>query len=138
MRLVGTRAAGLLALAAAVGCDNRPPTTELKGKVTYKGEQLGGMSLRFVAPDGREATAQVGFEGAYEAVAVPLGTVAVGVVPPAGPAGPPVKLDPKLAASLPKRPTTSAKLPDRFRDPKTSGLTFEIAKGMKNLDITIP
>lgn len=123
----------LLGMLVAAGCGPATYGVSLKGRATYKGEPLSGMSLRFVGPDGREASASVGFEGVYEAAEVPTGSVAVGIVAPVsfGKSAPP----PGLAASLPKVPRSDVKLPAKFRDPATSGLRFDITGSTSTLDI---
>src|SRR4051794_30299750 len=88
----GRIALRLLALSAvlAAGCNS---STDVTGKVTYKGAPMSGGSLTLVASDGNVFSAQLNSDGTFSMVGVPTGDAKIAIVggspaagtkPPAG------------------------------------------------------
>jgi hypothetical protein len=89
----------------------------VSGKVTFKGKPLAGGKIRFVpAKKSAAVEAEIQADGTYEAKGVPVGEARVVIQPS----------------------DKSVKLPARYADAKTSGLTYEVKKeGDNYLDIDL-
>ena len=119
-------AAACLALTALVGCGGSSNgKATITGKVTYKHAPVAGGTLTLYPASGSPYPVGIKADGAFDVSDVPVGQMAVGidtgsapVAPPAGSTG--------LPASAPH-----VGIPPRYKNPKTSGLTWEI-KGGKN------
>jgi hypothetical protein len=106
----------------------------VSGKVTLAGESVAAGTVTFYPADGRGAVAygQIGADGEYQiqtGAAVGLApcnylvsVVAFEVVPNAGPDG---------------LPGSRLLSPERYKDPKTSGLTCTVAPGSNRFDVTL-
>src|SRR2546423_1272505 len=75
----GRAALRLLALAAvlAAGCNS---TTDVTGKVTYKGAPLSGASLTLVASDGNVFSTKLNAAGTFSIPGVPTGDAKIAIV----------------------------------------------------------
>lgn len=121
--------AGLLALTTGCGNSAEFPTGRVHGRVTYKGTpvQEGVVSL-YSTEFGVGASAELDKDGAY-AIAEPLraGKYAVTILPPAEP--PPQEAIPVSTKK------TYPNLPEKYRDPKKSGLVVDIREGDNAFDV---
>jgi hypothetical protein len=147
-----------MVLLALVGCSREWPTSEVQGVVTYKGEPVPLGMITFMAADdsGRADTASI-MDGNYTLPRAPVGNVTIqisgsgGTVAGASPANAKRKLTKgqiKLAESMgakigsnssetqPKRPPF--KLPTKYANASTSGLTYEVRPGDQTYDIDLP
>jgi len=103
----------------------------LTGTVYYQSKPLTYGVLVFRAADGKQYKSVIKNDGTYGTVRPPAGTYQVGVdtsVVPAGAAGG------GKSGGPPKRVT----LPERVKDPSTSGLTIELTGSSTTQDITVP
>jgi hypothetical protein len=115
----------------------------VSGKVAYKGQPVTGGTVTFAAKEGKATvSAAIAADGTYSAEKVPVGEYNIGietesVKPKAGPGGlvPPKGGDkvPPAAADAPKY----VKFPEKYADPRKSGLTFTVKKGKQTLDILL-
>ncbi len=131
-----------LALCAAfAGCG--PSVGELRGIVRYNGKPLEQGNIQFLAKDGIPRTARLGPNGTFT-VSMPAGTAKVMVVSMderklgrftramAGRGGPGGRMAP------PRMPRGNfSRIPQRYGDWDTSGLTVEVASGTMVHDFTL-
>ncbi len=139
-------------LLSAGGCGERPPHEvdygEVSGKVSFKGKPLPGGKVTFVtAKWGYSASANIDENGQYNGK-FPVGDVLIAVdnrmlEPPKKEKGkkqaaknPPLKAPPDVVAPPPPK-GKYVKIPDKYADPSTSGLTFKVEKGTQTHDIKL-
>jgi hypothetical protein len=114
---------------------------DVAGKVTIDGQPAEGVALTFQGADGRVATASTDEQGDYRAVNVPVGKVTVTAAMLGG-AGDSEGMIQKNAGADPSRPAAAPpkkgpKLPERYADPNTSGLTHTATAGESRYDIPL-
>jgi truncated hemoglobin YjbI len=109
----------------------KPPeeTGSVKGKATFKGEPLPGGVVTFEAEGGGAVTAKIAEDGTYKADGLKPGKYAVTVDTEL------LKPDPAKPAD-PKAPKYVA-IPEKYRDAKKSGLSYEVKKGEQTYDIEL-
>jgi hypothetical protein len=142
----------LVALLGLAGCTGSSNTGTVKGKVTYKGQPLKGGTVSFqVGEKYAPQPAEIQEDGTYVAENVPLGTAKVAVEteslkPPSGMQGkypPPAPPNPKVKSEeyKPPDPAERAKryvrIPDKYMNPDTSGLSTPVKSGTNTYDIDI-
>jgi hypothetical protein len=144
-------------LVLAVGCGGSEGT--VTGKVYYKGELLRAGSVNFFPESGKGGVGgPIGNDGTYTVYKVPRGQAKVSVVsasseiplPPGGPmgrGGPPPEAMKKYKEKMkegmkgagskdrPQAPTKAIELPEKYRDPQTSGLSLQVNGGKQTFDI---
>src|SRR5437016_4932675 len=125
-------AIGVLSLFAA-GCGAR--TAEFNGHVTYHGKPVFRGSITVVGPDKKVLVAAIDDNGAFTLPNVPVGEVKIGVLCPEAAIDPAGQTESeKKLGGLAKNPETGDirlkwfRIPDRYGDPESSGLTVEISK----------
>jgi hypothetical protein len=139
MRLV--RFLPCLAVLALVGCG--PSSGSISGKVTYKDKPLPGGTVAFLTSDQKVKTAIINNDGSYTIDKVTVGPAKISVSPPvaAGKMPKGMKMDPsKMGAPAGAAPPTDDKpvsLPDKYKDPEKSGLTYTIIKGKQEHNIEL-
>jgi hypothetical protein len=140
----------LLLCLAVTGCGS---SGSVSGKVSYKGEPLGGGVVVFTSTEGKSsASAQIGPDGQYSIDKIPAGPVKISVetnsakpakAPPRGalptpPAGAmPKDIDPSKynQASQPKGKYVA--IPENYADPEKSGLTYTVTSGPQTHEIDL-
>jgi hypothetical protein len=142
-------------LAAASGCSE--PTARVSGTVRHQGQPLAGATITFFPPNNRTFTADTGPDGTYSVTVTGRGTVRVSVqAPPPRPKprpDPPAGVRGKDAggkdaaakddkAKMARMPPASdmppgVKIPDKYLNPSTSGLSFELTGADQVFDINI-
>ena len=136
-----------IALFSIQGCGGKSgldlPTGTVAGKVTLKGAPIQDASVTFFGENhGDSATAPLQADGTYTlkygtGFAVPIGDYRVAIVPgpPAGSASP----DPAdLMKTMIPAGMKASPIPDKYRDPKTSGLIAVVKEGSNaNLDFDL-
>lgn len=141
MRRVLAACAAAVALAAC-GCSTEGAVGDVAGKVTIDGKPAEGVALTFQGADGRVATASTDDQGDYTAVNVPVGTLTVTAAVLGG-EGDSEGMIQKNAGADPSRPAAAPpkkkgpKLPERYADPTTSGLTHTATAGESRYDIPL-
>ena len=133
---------GAMAIAlCSVACGGRS-TGELSGKVVLNNSPLPGGSLVFDYGGGVTQTVSIASTGTFSEPKLLAGTAKVGIIPPSAPS----KMNEAIQAKM-KAPkgvqgkddyfgnTKSVKVPDKFKDPNTSGFSTEVKPG-KNPDVT--
>ncbi len=136
------RVLGLFSLTlVSVACNGRP-TGELSGKVVFNNAPLPGGSLVFDFGGGVTQTVSISTSGTFSEPKLFASPAKVGVVPPSAPA----KMNEAIQAKM-KAPkgvqgkddyfgnTKSVKVPEKFKDPNSSGFTVDVKSG-KNPDVT--
>lgn len=126
--------AGLLAAAfVLVGCAARPVVS---GKVSYRGEPLTTGEVSFVSSDGRSRSGLIGTDGRYEIADPPAGEVTILVAAK--------KVDGGSSGGSPLLGETKGKpgvmrslIPERYADPKTSGLSYRVTGGKQTKDVEL-
>ena len=129
-------AAGMAGLA---GCGGG--TADLAGTVTYKGKPVTSGTVQALQAGGKVTAAGIGADGRYRIADAAAGAAKVGVNSPDPRQAPaegggrvmPGAPKPKAAAADP----TWVKLPDKYADPDTSGLTTTLSAGSNTFDIKV-
>lgn len=130
----------LIAMVAAVslvGCGEGGPTLyEAEGTVTYNGTPVADAVVNFGFDDGSTSVATTGPDGKFVIttngrVGAPLGSAVVAITKFGGSA---MATPEQMMAAAQKGESTSTKsaIPDKYADPKTSGLKAEIVAGGKD------
>jgi hypothetical protein len=123
-----------LCLAALVGCHHSGPQyNPVTGKVAFRGQPVADGRIRFNNQQAAvDVTAILKSDGSYDIVmaegkGMPEGTYAVAVLPPMAkaPLGPMVSV----------KPQSYPNIPNKYRDPSTSGLTFVVKPGSNTFDV---
>jgi len=129
-------------LLAAVGCEG---SASVSGKVTLNGQPVNGGAVTFYGAGGRQEGSWIDPEGNYAIAKAPVGDVKVTVV--SSKAGQPPKLPKERAA--PQHPggqeggggaAPAGKpvvVPDKYKDPERSGLTFTLKPGPQTIPIEL-
>jgi hypothetical protein len=128
-------------LACLAGCGS----PKVSGKVTYKGEPLHMGTVLFTAANGWTGTSQINEDGTYSIANVPPGLAKVAVDTPSekGRTPPGGKAQRRPREDAPNEPSTAApvhapvKIPDKYKKPETSGLTFEVNGGRQTYNIAL-
>jgi hypothetical protein len=129
------------------GCGGGQPinTSELSGKITYKGNPLTGGTIHFQSSDmkppeegGIEGAAEIQPDGTYTARSLVPGPMVVTIDVPASPPDPSkhMKGPPKdrpLPAGYEKK-ASYRQIPAKYHNPKTSPLTYEVQNGKQTKD----
>jgi hypothetical protein len=126
---------GLLgAIVALGGCGSQAVVT---GKITYKKEPLTTGEVSFIASDGKSRSGLISPDGTYKIVDAPLGSVVIVVVAKqlAGKVekGDPLSAKPKGGRAAQMK----SAIPEKYNDPKTSGLTYTVTSGRQTRDIDL-
>jgi hypothetical protein len=133
---------------ATTGCGGNG---SVSGKVSYKGEPLGGGSVLFVSTEGRgSASTEIGLDGKYSLNKVPAGPVKIAVetastkpakAPPGGMPTPPPGAMPKDVPSMYNQASQPKGnyiwIPENYADPEKSGLTYTVTGGPQTHEIDL-
>lgn len=154
----------LASLALIAGCGR--PVGTVSGKVTYQGKTLKGGSVTFVSTEGRQSfAAGIGEDGTYSVPNIRGGEYKVCVEtdsqkpPPDVMIGPGMKMPPVAKGKFgpppdapvpegytPSDPASAAaalaakryvKIPDQYKDPNTTTLTYTFPGGNQTFDIDL-
>lgn len=139
-------ALSLAFVSGLTGCGGGPYTATVSGKVTYRGKPLEDGWVAFVHPDGRFAKAMIQPDGTYSSPEVPGGQVKVTVI--SEPTPPPLPPGARLPGGtrVPPNPTymeavkkalNHARIPDKYRNPDSSGLSLTVNRGSNQFDIPL-
>jgi hypothetical protein len=126
---------GAFVLAAAVvltsGCaDKGIKKINLSGTVTYNGKTLNSGLLKVAGPNNSYTAAAIQKDGTYKITDVIPGEVKIGVMPSPQSSG--------SSSGGKDAPTTAPiDLPDKLRDPETSGVKYTITPETKELNIEL-
>ena len=135
---------------SATGCGGS--NGSVSGKVSYKGEPLGGGTVLFYSEGQATVTSPIGLDGSYQIDKIPAGPVQIGVEtqsakpaarPPNMPTPPPEAMAKDASASPLYNPQNKPKgkyvaIPEVYADPKASGLDFTVKAGSQPHDIDLP
>jgi hypothetical protein len=131
-----------------IGCGAKTGT--VTGKVTYKTDALKGGTVIFSNPDMTTvARAEIQPDGSYTATGVPTGEILVGVdnttlKPPKKGVG--RKYEPPKGATVPDEylpkggatdPSRYVPIPDKYKDPKQSGIKLTVSGGSQAYDVKL-
>jgi hypothetical protein len=132
----------LLSALAALGCGGGK-AAKVTGKVTYRGKALTMGSVVLVSEDGKtSARGAIQPDGTYTIDKAPVGKVQAAVSnppPPGARGGQPLGGAPNDEETKQARAVASQYVPtpEKYNDPKTSGLSFDIPSGGRTLDIDL-
>lgn len=127
---------GLLALAAlcaALGCSKGVKKITVTGKVTYQGQPVRSGIVRFIGPEGAYSAGPVQSDGTYTVTDVLPGETKVGIMESPSGSGSSSGDKPEKSAAT----KGAAPLPEKYREPTTSGLVYSITPETTELDIQI-
>ena len=123
---------GVGGFATAQDKKDPPKGEEVAGKVLLNGQPVPAGTITFVSKDGKTAVSSlIGKDGTY-AVVVPADEYVVVIGDP-----PPAKADPKDPPKKDEDKKPKPLIPEKYGDPKTSGLVYKVAKGKQNFDIDL-
>src|SRR5205085_10269053 len=112
--------------------------------VTYRGKPVFRGSITVVGPDKKVLVAAIDENGAFTLPNVPVGEVKIGVLCPEAAIDPAGQTETeKKLGGLAKNPETGDirlkwfRIPDRYGDPESSGLTVEISKPATTKEIEL-
>jgi hypothetical protein len=131
-------------LAGTAGCGS----PKVSGKITYKGEPLHTGKVMITAANGWVGASLINEDGTYSIPNVPPGPAKIAVDTqysdpvPLSPAArqhkkrpPPPPEAMKVPSGLTIHPPV--KIPDKYKQPETSGLTLEVTGGRQTFDINL-
>jgi len=131
----------IVLIALGAGC--RPATMgSVEGRVTFKGKPLGTGLVVFVGTDGHATLpAAVQPDGSFRIPKVPIGVMRVSFDNPPPPNLPAaavkgVSEDPEITV-LREQAKRFVATPARYKDPASSGLSFEIIAGVNTCDLEL-
>ena len=138
----------LLSLASLSGCGGR--SGYVSGKVTHQGKPVTSGAVIFHGADGRSDSGNIDAEGKYVVAQAPVGVVKVTVdTGPARPVTPPKIVGPKRDDPA-KHPGEKAEgnsgkgpprkaivVPEKYKDPDQSGLSFKVTGGKQTYDVKL-
>jgi hypothetical protein len=117
-----------MALLTLTGCERG--RGDVSGTVTLNGKPLPGGMVTFVPDNGRAEAARIGEDGKYTITNIPAGPARITV-----------------ATQQPIRMKENGKdfeplgkyvpIPERYRDPETSGLTLDVKRGFQECDLSL-
>jgi hypothetical protein len=140
----------LLLLFGAAGCSSYGTVS---GKVSHKGQTLGGGTVVFFSPGKGSVPAQISPDGSYTIAKVPIGPVKISVeTASAKPAAAPKGMTPPPgAANVPPDAANSpvyggqkssggkyVPIPENYGDPEKSGLSYTVQSGSQSHNIELP
>ena len=137
--LLGRLALPMLALFCLLllcGC-SKPAVGTVSGKVTYKNQPVPSGTVTFFGQGDRVESAEIQEDGSYTITKAPVGTVKIGVIT-LQPWAPPTKShmpDQVPETSAVKKPFV--KVPDDYRNPETSGLTYVVQPGPQTYNLEL-
>src|SRR5439155_9328579 len=112
-RLLGLVA---VAVAAVAGCDKGVNKVTVHVTVSYNGQPVRSGILKFVGPEGSYSAASIQSDGTYIITDVVPGEIKVGVVEAPQGSGS------SSGAKTPEPKVPPISLPEKYRDPETSGV----------------
>jgi hypothetical protein len=127
------------------GASKRPPLAKVSGKVLYNGEPLGNATVVFQLADGsapRRSEGLTDADGSFTLTTYNtddgaiIGSNIVTVSKKGGGTGQRVMTPADLAA-MGGAPPSEDQLPEKFADPKTSGLKYEVEAGKNEFEIAL-
>jgi hypothetical protein len=135
----------LLFLSSLVGCGRTTGT--VSGKVTHQGQPLTSGAVIFHGADGRSDSGHIDVDGNYTVSQAPVGPVKVTVdtgsarrVSPPKITGPrrdnPAKHPGEKSGTNPA-PMRKVVIPEKYKDPNQSGLTFTVSGRRQTFDIKV-
>jgi hypothetical protein len=138
----------LCLLALVAGCNKRPTSTkfyEVTGKILFNGKPLPGGRITFIAVNGGFAnTGNIGQDGQYK-IEAPVGDVHISVDntmlrqvagAPHGPIASPGMME-HSGGELDQVKGTYVRIPDKFYQVDTSGLTYTVKPEAQSFDVTL-
>jgi hypothetical protein len=105
------------------------------GRVTFQGRPVAAGIIRFSNPKiGIDTLADLRPDGTYEVVrahgpGLPAGKYRVAILPP--------RVDMPLGATRPPPSPECSNIPNKYRDPTTSGLTHTVTPDNKDFDVNM-
>jgi hypothetical protein len=145
-------AAAAAALLTLTGCSSELPTGEVSGTVSFKGQPIPIGRITFAADDGREVFGAIS-HGQYSVPKAPAGPVRIAISSIVSLATPKASAQPgraqaarRVMRGLPPvskddassaAPKPGIKIPEKYANPSTSGLTFQVETGPQTHDIDL-
>jgi hypothetical protein len=119
-------------LVAVAGCGEKGvQKVTINGTISYRGRPVSSGILRFVGPEGAYSAAVIQADGSFIITDVVPGEVKVGVMEA------PQSSGSSSGAQTPGPKAPPVSLPEKYRDPENSGLTYTITPQTRQLDIEI-
>lgn len=118
---------------ASAGCSSKGvKKITVTGTVTYQGQKVRSGIVKFVGPEGAYAAGVIQSDGTYTVTDVVPGETKVGIMESPSGSG---SSSGEKSAPPPKE--TAPPLPEKYREPTTSGLVYTIAPDNPTLNIEI-
>ena len=135
-------------LLGAAGC---AASGSVSGKVTYKGQPLGGGTVLFASPGKASVTADIAPDGSYTIAKIPAGPVHIavetksakanrapkGMMPPKGVEVPPEAEQSPVYGGAGRAGGKYVPIPEQYADPDKSDLSYTVKGGPQTYDINL-
>lgn len=132
----GATFATLLLLSVTTGCNQKPATGEMSGKVTFQDMPIAQGTIAFISKNGRVASGNIEL-GAYTASGAEVGPDA-SVTITSHPPSPMVQPPTGQVDGMPVYPPGKfVRIPERYGDSKVSGLTYDVVEGTQTYDVDL-
>src|SRR5262245_39884068 len=127
----------VLLLVTVAGCE--PETGEVSGTVRFGDKLLTSGTVTFITAKGEQRATALASDGSYKLDKLPVGPVTITVLShPRVPPGLLKKAPPGAPSVAPDESKESpVAIPDRYKDPDRSGLTYTVEKGKHIFDIVL-
>lgn len=122
-----------------LGCARNSPA-EVQGTITIKGHspKIAGLTISFIGIDGKPVTAPVDSDGKYTIAQAPVGEVKIGFGVAQAMLTSESSPQDRIRELETKRQVKDAGgFPDKYRDPRTSGITTTLSPGSNTFDFDI-
>lgn len=138
-----------LCLALVAGCgSNKSTPSKITGHVKYKGDPVTGGSITFYADKGGAYPALIDPDGTYSIADVPAGPMKVSIetdsiknrdkkVTYGDNRGHVQQMSPSPEGAEAGVPPKYVKIPPKYKDPQTSGLTYDVKYGKQSKDFEL-
>ena len=135
MKKISWSVSAILSSLLVVGCGDgdHPQIYRVRGTVTLDGAPVSSGGVRFSSPDGRLAIGKIQTDGSYSLATTKWGQ---GALPGSYRVSVQVRDIKPETDTMPAWPGAS-RIPEKYEDPTTSGLEFEVVAGENQFDIKL-
>lgn len=119
----------------AAGCGGRQGN--VSGKVEMDGKLVRSGTVNFFSAEGRVVSAAIGNDGSYAVANVPTGATKITVISPNPRKMPSGERGGKTIGPTPEELRSWFPLANKYAEPSTSGLSYEVATGSQSHDIKL-
>lgn len=134
----------ILCTAGLAGCGGMKKKAVVSGKITYKGEALGNGTVVFIGKDGKGGSSPISAEGNYRVNDLPTGSMKITVETTPTESSGAINM-PGVADKMPKMTVESnsggpgkyVQIPEQYKKPDQTPLTYDVKSGDQKHDIPL-